>query len=205
MDKVVGVRIPVPQPVRNGKNEEVHGPVWGCRSLGAASFAVNRVAIGGLRVPEIISSSVGVNRRSLVGGGLGAMVLMAGGGALQRTSAHDSDDGGDDSLVGSYGVTRQYQVKEDADVDELVEKVHGFVDIIVEVDGFHLYGILYSDESRIWTAISVFDNEASAQASTEAAASYVAENELGGYFVDPSPAVSPGSVIIHRSTESHSA
>ncbi|CAN5586640.1 hypothetical protein BH23CHL5_BH23CHL5_23150 [soil metagenome] len=158
-------------------------------------------------MPEAFKSIAGVDRRSLVSGCLGAMVLMAGGVALQRTSAQDSDSEHDDvdNLVGSYGVTRQYEVKEDADVDELVEKVQGFVDIIADVDGFQWYGILYSDESRIWTAMSVFDNEASAQASTEAAASYVIDNELGGCFVDPSPAVSPGSVVIHRSAESHSS
>ena len=63
--------------------------------------------------------------------------------------------------------------------------------------GFATYTILLNDTTRIWTAISVFDNPESAQASTDAAADYVVENELGSYFVDPAPTVVEGQVIIN--------
>lgn len=140
------------------------------------------------------------DRRDVVKAGAGVLAAMvAGTGLVSDAAAQEATPpaaGGRD-LNGFFGITRSYTVAEDADVQALIEKVLGFVEIISAVPGFASYVILYNDETRVWTAVSIFDNAESAQASTDAAAEYVEANDLGGFFVDPSPAVVEGTVIIN--------
>lgn len=139
------------------------------------------------------------DRREVVKAGAGALAMLAGLGVVSVARAQDGSPtaavGRD--LNGFFGITRSYTVAEDADVPELIGKVEGFVEIISAVPGFATYVILYNDSTRIWTAISIFDTAENANASTDAAAEYVSANELGSYFVDPTPVVVDGSVVIN--------
>jgi len=139
------------------------------------------------------------DRREVVKAGAGALAMLAGLGVGSIASAQDASPTAAVSrdLNGYFGITRSYTVADDADVQELIDKVEGFVEIISAVPGFSNYVLLYSDSSRVWTAISIFDTAENANASTDAASEYVADNELGSYFVDPTPVVVDGSVILN--------
>jgi hypothetical protein len=135
----------------------------------------------------------------VVKAGTGALAMLAGLGVVSIATAQEatpSPVGGRD-LNGYYGITRTYVVAEGADVPELIGKAEGFVDIVSAIPGFAAYVILLNESTRIWTAVSLFENPESAQASTDAAAEYVTDNDLGGYFEDPSPAIVDGTVIVN--------
>jgi hypothetical protein len=138
-------------------------------------------------------------RREVVKAGGGLLAMLAGLGVVRIATAQDATPAADGSrdLNGYYGITRSYVVAEGADVPELIGKVEGFVDIISAIPGFTAYVILLNESTRVWTAMSLFEDAESAQASTDAAADYVVENELGGYFENPSPTVVDGTVIIN--------
>jgi hypothetical protein len=124
--------------------------------------------------------------------GAGALAALAGARTVTSVRAQDGTPevpAGRD-LNGHYGVTRTYVVAEDADLDALIAIVEEYATIIAASPGFAAYSILYNDETRVWTE--------HAAASTESAASFVAEHDLGGYFEDPAPVVVDGRVIINR-------
>jgi hypothetical protein len=150
-------------------------------------------------VSESTKSHNAPDRRDLLKGGAGALAAIAGFGMVSIVRAHEGTPAaaGSRDLNGYFGVTRRYVVAPDADVEELIAKVEGFVEIISATPGFAAYTILYNETTRVWIAVSLFDNAESAQASTEAAADYVAENDLGSYFVDPQPTVEDGQVIVN--------
>ncbi|MCC6943751.1 MAG: hypothetical protein IT335_04180 [Thermomicrobiales bacterium] len=139
-------------------------------------------------------------RRDLMKAGAGALAALAGARTVTSVRAQDGTPevpAGRD-LNGHYGVTRTYVVAEDADLDALIAIVEEYATIIAASPGFAAYSILYNDETRVWTAVSLFDTAEHAAASTESAASFVAEHDLGGYFEDPAPVVVDGRVIINR-------
>jgi hypothetical protein len=138
-------------------------------------------------------------RREVVKAGGGLLAMLAGLGVVRIATGQDATPGAERTraLNGHYGITRSYVVTEGADVSELIRKVEGFVDISSRIPGFTAYVILLNESTRVWTAMSLFEDAESAQSSTDAAADYVAENELGGYFEDPNPSLVDGTVIIN--------
>jgi hypothetical protein len=139
-----------------------------------------------------------LDRRHILMAGGGSLAALAGIGTVTVTNAQEATPvaGEPVNREGYYGVTRSYVLTPDADVDELIDKVRGFVDIVSAVPGFASYTITLDREAGIWNALSVFDTAENAQRSTDAAAEYVAANELGSYFVDPVPTVVEGEVVI---------
>ncbi|MGD9710486.1 MAG: hypothetical protein AB7V46_00260 [Thermomicrobiales bacterium] len=139
------------------------------------------------------------NRRDLVKAGSGVFAALAGVSLVSRGRAQDASPeaatGRD--LNGYYGVTRTYVVVENADLEALVAVVEGYAALISQSPGFAAYSILYNDETRVWTAFALFDTAENAQASTDSAASFVQENDLGSSFEDPTPVVVEGRVIVN--------
>jgi hypothetical protein len=138
-------------------------------------------------------------RREVVKASAGALAMLTGLGVVRVATAQEatpSPVGGRD-LNGYYGITRTYVVAEGANVPELISKVEGFVDIVSVLPGFAAYVILLNESTRIWTAISLFENPESAEESTNAAAEYVVGNDLGGYFEEPTPVIVDGTVIVN--------
>jgi len=144
-------------------------------------------------------STASKNRRDLVKAGGGVFAALAGMSLVSSVRAQDGTpeavEGRD--LNGHYGITRTYVVAEGADLDALIEIVNGYAEIISASPGFATYSILYNDETRVWTAVALFDTAENAQASTESAAAFVEENDLASYFEEPTPVVVEGRVIIN--------
>ncbi len=69
----------------------------------------------------------------------------------------------------------------------------GFIPILQQVPGFREYVLVESDEGP--QSISVFTDQAGAEASTRRAADWIQQN-LTGYFTGP-PTVTTGSVWLH--------
>lgn len=139
------------------------------------------------------------NRRELAKVGGGVFAALAGMSVLTSVRAQESTPeamAGRD-LNGHYGITRTYVVKEGVDLEPLIAIVEEYADIISASPGFDAYVILYNDETRVWTALSLFDTAENAQASTESAAEFVQEHDLGGNFEDPNPVIVEGRVIIN--------
>lgn len=124
--------------------------------------------------------------------------MLAGMGVISRTSAQGTPEPMP-SMVGLYGVTRSYGVKDDASVDELNAIVEGFVDIVSADPGFVSYNVIYDDSTRGYITVGIFDNADSAQSSVEEAAQYVIDNNLADYFVDPAPVIVQGAIAISAS------
>ncbi len=137
------------------------------------------------------------NRRDLVKAGGGVFAALAGISLVTRVSAQDGTPAAGRDLDGHYGITRTYVVAEDADLDALIEIVNEYAAMIAESPGFDAYSILYTDETRVWTAVALFDTAENAQASTESAAAFVEEHALGSYFDEPTPVVVEGRVIVN--------
>ncbi len=70
----------------------------------------------------------------------------------------------------------------------------GFIPILQQVPGFRVYVLVESDEGP--QSISVFTDQAGAEASTRRAADWIQQN-LTGYFTGP-PTVTTGSVWLHE-------
>jgi len=76
--------------------------------------------------------------------------------------------------------------------DALVEHEDDIRNVISAIDGFRAYYLIRTQEGP--TTISVFDDEAGAEASTEAAADYVTHNLLD--MSPASPRVRSGEVAL---------
>ena len=97
--------------------------------------------------------------------------------------ALDGEGGGD--VDGLHASVRVYDDFEADDLDEFVAIVEdGFLPIMRETDGFFGY-YLMTDSAGAGAAISIFDTEASAQASNDEARDFVAENLLAYLPTDP--------------------
>lgn len=143
------------------------------------------------------TSTSAPNRRDLIKAGGGVFAALAGMSLVTRVSAHDGTPEAGRDLNGHYGITRTYVVAEDADLDTLIGIVNEYAAIIAASPGFDSYSILYNDETRVWTAVALFDTAENAQASTESAAAFVEEHALGSYFEAPTPVVVEGRVIVN--------
>jgi hypothetical protein len=140
-------------------------------------------------VPSALSRRGAV--RCLSGAGFAALL---GAGDLSRAVA--AQDGTPGAGTGLYLVIRRYPLAPDADVDELTSIVReGFVPIVNEVPGFIEY-FTYDAGGGDSGTISVFTDAAAAEESTERAASWVAEADLGRFFAGP-PEVIAGTVLLH--------
>ncbi len=147
---------------------------------------------------DVVDRALG--RRNLLRAGAGALATLGGVRVVREVSAHDGTPAAphERNLAGHYGITRTYVVAEGADLDALIAIVEEYAALIAASPGFDAYTILYTDETRVWTAVALFDTAEHAQASTESAAAFVEEHDLAGYFDDPKPVVVEGRVLIER-------
>jgi hypothetical protein len=91
-----------------------------------------------------------------------------------------------------YATIRVYSGSSEL-ADALVANESAVRQVISEIDGFQAYYLVRSADGA--AAVSVYDNEAGATASDQAARSWVAEN-LPALNVSP-PQVSAGEVVIN--------
>jgi heme-degrading monooxygenase HmoA len=77
--------------------------------------------------------------------------------------------------------------------DALVEHADEIRPLLTEIDGFRAYYLLRTDDGVV--SVSVYDDQAGAEESTRAAATWVAEN-LSDLQVSP-PQVKTGEVVIN--------
>lgn len=147
---------------------------------------------------DIINSSIAPNRRHVIKTGAGALAALAGLGAVTVARAQEGtpEAVGTPGLVGLFGVTRSYVVKDDADVDALNTIVEGFVDIVSAHPGFVSYNVIFDETSRGYITIGYFENEQSAVESIDEARQFVIDNNLADFFVDPEPVIVEGPIVI---------
>lgn len=100
------------------------------------------------------------------------------------------------SLTGMFGVTRSYDLKDDANVDELIAIVEGFVAIVAADPGFIAYHVIIDEASRGLITIGFFENQESSEASSEQSAQYIADNDVGRFYKDPQPVIVQGAIVI---------
>lgn len=138
-----------------------------------------------------------MNRRRAVITGAGALALVGGlrtsAGAVAQEASPVPDESG---LIGSYQVIRAYTLVPDANTEEFLATVRGFVEIISAVPGFNSWSAFLNDETRDYVAVSTFDTKENSDASTAAAAQYVADNELASYLVEPTPMIIDGQIVL---------
>ena len=93
-----------------------------------------------------------------------------------------------------YAAIRQAKVKAGA-AEELARRIkEGAIPIISDVEGFKAYYVVYAGDDTV-TAISVFNNFASAEEANKRALAWIDEN-LGPLLVGQVSAVA-GPVIVH--------
>lgn len=90
-----------------------------------------------------------------------------------------------------YAAIRTYKVSDSGEVSRRAED--GFVPLVREAEGFVAYGIVDGGDGTI-ASISVFEDQAGAQASTEKAADWVRENLAE--LVEGAPQVLSGEVTV---------
>jgi hypothetical protein len=102
------------------------------------------------------------------------------------------------AALGRYVVIRTRTVKPDMNYADLVSiNRDQFVPIIAAIPGFVAYTVIYSDTTREWTAIGIYTDKAGADASTKAAADFIATSTVNDYWVDPNPVVVDGTIIVN--------
>jgi hypothetical protein len=103
-----------------------------------------------------------------------------------------------------YAAIRRYEIPNSDAAEELTRQLNeGFLPIISEVAGFVAYYAVYEGEFSglyegdvVLTTVSVFEDLAGAQRSTDAAAEYVKQNLAS--LLPQSPTVTVGEVVAHR-------
>jgi hypothetical protein len=103
-----------------------------------------------------------------------------------------------------YAAIRRYEIPNSEAAEELTRHLNeGFLPIIGEVAGFVAYYAVYEGEFSglyegdvVLTTVSVFEDLAGAQRSTDAAAEYVKQNLAS--LLPQSPTVTVGEVVAHR-------
>jgi hypothetical protein len=129
--------------------------------------------------------------------GAGTIAALAGLGAVSVARAQGTPEAvGTPGMVGLFGTTRSYVVRDDVDVNELNSIVEGFVAIVSAEPGFISYDVIYDEATRGYITVGLFDNEESAVASNDAAADFRAENNLADFFVEPDPVIVEGEIVI---------
>lgn len=138
----------------------------------------------------------GSNRREALRAGGGLLAALAAIGLGGRVIAQEASPVAN-GAIGRYVVIRTRTVKPDKQHEELVTiNETQFVPIIKAIPGFVSYTVIYNAESRAWTAISVYTDKAGADASTQAAADFIANSVVNTYWVDPAPVVVDGTIIV---------
>jgi hypothetical protein len=102
-----------------------------------------------------------------------------------------------------YAAIRRYEIPNPDAADELTRHLNeGFLPIIREVAGFVAYYAIYEGEFSglyegdvVLTTVSVFEDLAGAQRSTDAAADYVRQNLAS--LLPQAPAVTAGEVVAY--------
>jgi hypothetical protein len=93
-----------------------------------------------------------------------------------------------------YAAIRQAKARSGT-AEELARRVkEGAIPIISDVEGFIAYYVVYAGDDTV-TAISIFNNFASAEEANRRALSWIDEN-LGPLLAEPANAVA-GPVIVH--------
>lgn len=93
-----------------------------------------------------------------------------------------------------YAAIRQAKAKTGA-AEELARRIkEGGIPIISDVDGFMAYYVVYAPDDTV-TAISIFNNHASAEESNRRALTWI-EQDLAPLLIGPATAVA-GPVIVH--------
>ncbi len=101
-----------------------------------------------------------------------------------------------------YAAIRRYEIPDPDVADELTHHLNeGFLPIISEVPGFVAYYAVYEGEFSglyegdvVLTTVSIFEDLAGAQRSTDAAADYVKENLAS--LLPQAPAATAGDVVV---------
>ncbi len=146
---------------------------------------------------ELPRNPIAPDRRTVIKGGAGALAALAGLGMASLAQAQGTPEAvGTPGQVGLFAVTRTYVVKDEADVDALNAIVEEFAAIVSQTPGFVNYNVVFDEATRGYVTIGVFEDQASAEASTEAASDFVAEQNLGDYFVDATPVILQGAIAI---------
>ena len=93
-----------------------------------------------------------------------------------------------------YAAIRQAKARSGT-AEELARRVkEGAIPIISDVEGFIAYYVVYAGDDTV-TAISIFNNFASAEEANKRALAWIEEN-LGPLLAEPAKAVA-GPVIVH--------
>ena len=112
--------------------------------------------------------------------------------AMQRAAAQTATP---PAGASAYSVIRRYQLRPEASMDDLVERVNeGFVPIVSKIPGFQEYLFVDAGEGAHLT-ISLFNDPGGAEQSTQNAASWAAENVAA--LIEGPPQVTTGWVRIH--------
>ena len=121
--------------------------------------------------------------------------LMGGRAVLAQSATPTADDSNPEVAVGQYLVVRTWTFKPDKSADELAALVaEGFVPLLRDTPGFRQYTTIWNDETRQWSAITIFADEAGAAASTAKAQEWAAANVAA--YVDSDPAVFDGQIKV---------
>jgi hypothetical protein len=92
-----------------------------------------------------------------------------------------------------YAAIRQAKAKSGM-ADELASRIKDVIPIISSIQGFMGYYVIYAPDDTV-TAISIFNNVASAEESNRLALAWIEEN-LGPLLIGPATATA-GPVIVH--------
>jgi hypothetical protein len=104
-----------------------------------------------------------------------------------------------------YAAIRRYEIPDPDAVEELTQRLkEGFLPIISEVPGFVAYYAVYEGEfsglyegDTVLTTVSIFEDLADAQRSTDVAADYVKQNLAS--LLPQAPTATVGDVVVaHR-------
>jgi hypothetical protein len=71
----------------------------------------------------------------------------------------------------------------------------GFVPFLRETTGFRQYATIWNEDTRQWSAISIFVDKAGADESTAKAQAWAAENVAD--YVEADPAVIEGQILVY--------
>jgi hypothetical protein len=145
------------------------------------------------------SESAALSRRSAVlrlgSGGLAALLASS---LTPAVAQEASPISGTPAAGRAYLAMRQYQLAPGHTMEELATLVEsGFIPILQQVPGYQEYVLIETGDGVI--SISVFADQAGAEASTARAADWV-QQSLAGFFTGP-PAVTTGSVWLHDGGE----
>jgi hypothetical protein len=150
-------------------------------------------------VDRTSSGSAAYSRRSAVlrlgSGGLAALLASN----LVPVAAQEASAMAGTPAAGrAFLAMRQYQLAPGHTMEELSALVEsGFLPIVQQVPGYQEYVLIETGDGVI--SISVFADQAGAEASTARAADWV-QQSLTGFFTGP-PAVTTGSVWLHDGGE----